>query len=258
MVGSGLPMQTSIDSVGRISRSPCEMLSVSGRGRRWTSPATVLGSSCSRRGAPRGWLMSRLCCRHRGHLYRRRRRLRNGRRGTSLTALALDTSVAIPLLVATHRAHAAVSRWCNGQDIALSGHAVAETYSVLTRLPGPASGADRRRPPARRAVRHAVAHGSDAAARLTEVLSRLGIAGGAVYDALVALVALAALEHGADLATRDARARATYEPSGYASSLPSDSTHPRSSSSGFAARTLTGAGERLLSDWPGGRRSPGA
>ena len=34
-------------------------------------------------------------------------------------------------------------------------------------------------------------------------LSRLGIAGGAVYDALVAL---AAKEHGAALATRDARA----------------------------------------------------
>jgi predicted nucleic acid-binding protein len=40
------------------------------------------------------------------------------------------------------------------------------------------------------------------------VLSRLGIAGGAVYDALVAL---AALEHGADLVTRDARAKATYD-----------------------------------------------
>jgi predicted nucleic acid-binding protein len=34
------------------------------------------------------------------------------------------------------------------------------------------------------------------------------IAGGAVYDALVAL---AAAEHGADLATRDARAKDTYD-----------------------------------------------
>jgi hypothetical protein len=50
--------------------------------------------------------------------------------------------------------------------------------------------------------------GSDAARRLPEVLSRFGIAGGAVYDALVAL---AATEHGATLATRDARARSTYE-----------------------------------------------
>lgn len=39
-------------------------------------------------------------------------------------------------------------------------------------------------------------------------LSRVGIAGGAVYDGLVAL---AAKEHGATLATRDARARGTYD-----------------------------------------------
>jgi predicted nucleic acid-binding protein len=49
---------------------------------------------------------------------------------------------------------------------------------------------------------------ADAVARLPETLSRLGIAGGAVYDALVAL---AAVEHGVSLATRDLRARATYE-----------------------------------------------
>jgi toxin FitB len=39
-------------------------------------------------------------------------------------------------------------------------------------------------------------------------LSELGIAGGAVYDALVGL---AAVDHGAMLATRDRRAAATYE-----------------------------------------------
>ncbi len=39
------------------------------------------------------------------------------------------------------------------------------------------------------------------------VLGWAGIAGGAVYDALVAL---AAVEHDADLATRDARATSTY------------------------------------------------
>jgi len=126
-----------------------------------------------------------------------------------LTALALDTSVAIALLVATHRAHAAVSRWCNGREVALSGHAVAETYSVLTRLPGDLrlAPADAARLLAERFVTPLLM-GSDVAARLPEVLSRLEIAGGAVYDALVAL---AALEHGADLATRDARARLTYE-----------------------------------------------
>jgi len=40
------------------------------------------------------------------------------------------------------------------------------------------------------------------------VLSGLGIAGGAVYDALVAL---AAQEHEVPLATRDARAQGTYD-----------------------------------------------
>ncbi|MEA2141978.1 MAG: hypothetical protein QOI64_408 [Solirubrobacteraceae bacterium] len=60
-----------------------------------------------------------------------------------MTTLALDTSVAIPLLVRTHREHAAVAGWWDGRD--------------------------------------------------------------------VALVALAAVEHDADLATRDVRAKATYE-----------------------------------------------
>jgi predicted nucleic acid-binding protein len=40
------------------------------------------------------------------------------------------------------------------------------------------------------------------------VLASAGIAGGAVYDALVGL---AAHEHGFTLVTRDARARSTYE-----------------------------------------------
>jgi hypothetical protein len=50
--------------------------------------------------------------------------------------------------------------------------------------------------------------GSEVFERFPDVLSRLGIAGGAVYDALVAL---AAVEHDAELATRDLRAKATYE-----------------------------------------------
>jgi hypothetical protein len=50
-------------------------------------------------------------------------------------ALATDTSVAGPLLVQTHAAHAAVVRWWAGRDVALSGHALVETYAVLTRLP---------------------------------------------------------------------------------------------------------------------------
>lgn len=124
-------------------------------------------------------------------------------------SLALDTSVAVPLLVQTHEAHAAVVRWWAGREVALSGHALAETYSVLTRLPG-----DVRMAPADAArlledrFSAPLLLGAQTALRLPEVLSQMGIAGGAVYDALVAL---AAVEHQVDLATRDARARDTYE-----------------------------------------------
>jgi len=126
-----------------------------------------------------------------------------------LTALALDTSVAIPLLVKTHREHAAIVRWCGSRELMLSGHAIAETYSVLTRLPG-----DLRISPidAARLVGDwfgaPLLLGGETAARVPEVLSELGIAGGAVYDALVGL---AAAEHDARLATRDMRAKPTYE-----------------------------------------------
>jgi toxin FitB len=123
--------------------------------------------------------------------------------------VAVDTSVAVPLLVRSHHDHTAVVRWWNGQEVALSGHALAETYSVLTRLPGDA------RLAATDAARllnvrfsAPLTLSSANARQLPDTLSRLGIAGGAVYDALVAL---AAKEHGVALATRDARARGTYD-----------------------------------------------
>jgi predicted nucleic acid-binding protein len=123
--------------------------------------------------------------------------------------IALDTSVAVPLLVQTHLAHAAVVRWWDGREVALCGHAVAETYSVLTRLPGDVrvAPADAARLLTERFAAPLLL-GPEVAGRLPDVLSKLGIAGGAVYDALVAL---AAAEHGAELATRDARAKTTYE-----------------------------------------------
>jgi len=91
----------------------------------------------------------------------------------------------------------------------LSGNALVETYAVLTRLPGDARLA-----------------AADATLLIDEnfmeplllstggvrnahrELASMGVVGGAVYDGLVAL---AAREHGAVLATRDARARSTYE-----------------------------------------------
>ena len=123
--------------------------------------------------------------------------------------VAVDTSVAVPLLVRSHLDHASVVRWWNGQELALSGHALTETYSVLTRLPGDArlAPADAARLLNARFSPPLMLSGSRTR-KLPDTLSRLGIAGGAVYDALVAL---AAKDHGAALATRDARARGTYD-----------------------------------------------
>ena len=127
-------------------------------------------------------------------------------------AVALDSSVAIPLVVARHTAHRVVTAWWRrlpSPDVALAGQALAETYSVLTRLPG-----DLRLLPqdAARLLSTRLAQpltlSSDTQQRLPEVLQGLGIAGGAAYDGLVGL---AAAEHGVPLATRDLRARNTYE-----------------------------------------------
>lgn len=122
---------------------------------------------------------------------------------------AVDTSVAVPLLVRSHTRHADVVRWWDGRELALSGHALAETYSVLTRLPGDArlSGPDAARLLDARFTAPLVLS-EPHAQQFHATLSRLGIAGGAVYDGLVAL---AAKEHDLALATRDARARGTYD-----------------------------------------------
>ena len=123
--------------------------------------------------------------------------------------VAVDTSVAVPLLVRSHLNHASMVRWWSGQELALSSHALIETYSVLTRLPGDArlAPADAARLLNARFPSPLLLSGS-LTRKLPDTLSRLGIAGGAVYDALVAL---AAKEHGTALATRDARARGTYD-----------------------------------------------
>jgi len=123
--------------------------------------------------------------------------------------VAVDTSVAVPLLVRSHQRHAEVVRWWDGQELALSGHALAETYSVLTRLPGDARLAadDAARLLDARFTAPLVLSGGHAR-KVHATLSRIGIAGGAVYDGLVAL---AAKELGVPLATRDARARGTYD-----------------------------------------------
>lgn len=98
----------------------------------------------------------------------------------------VDSSVAVPLVVADHDDHRAVGDAVGSRVLGLAGHAAFETYSVLTRLPPPA-----RRGPA--AVAWLLQQNfpatrflsGDAAAELFARLASVGIDGGAVYDALV-------------------------------------------------------------------------
>ncbi|WP_245642914.1 PIN domain-containing protein [Piscicoccus intestinalis] len=122
--------------------------------------------------------------------------------------VACDASVAVPLLVQTHEAHDRVAAWARGRDLALVGHALVETYSVLTRLPA----GIRLEPDDAAAVIDANFTVMDAAARegadAHRRLAAAGIAGGASYDGIVAM---AAADAGLGLATRDQRARGTYD-----------------------------------------------
>ncbi|QWT25468.1 PIN domain-containing protein [Subtercola sp. PAMC28395] len=108
-----------------------------------------------------------------------------------------------------HDAHDVVSAWAAGRVLGLSGHALVETYSVLTRLPG-----DSRVDSADAVLLiddNFPAHfalSAEATSTSHRELARHGVSGGATYDGLVAL---AAREHEAVLVTRDARARQTYE-----------------------------------------------
>jgi predicted nucleic acid-binding protein len=125
-----------------------------------------------------------------------------------MTIVAIDTSVAIPLLLKNHTAHDSVVAWWGHRELALCGHALIETYAVLTRLPGDARLdsvdadrliASRFSPPLLLSTRRM--------ASAPGVLSRAGVMGGAAYDGLIAL---AAIEHERVLATRDSRALGTY------------------------------------------------
>lgn len=116
--------------------------------------------------------------------------------------------------MAAHEAHAVVRTWARGRRLALSGHALPETYAVLTRLPGAArvSPSDAVQLIDENFPDH-LAVPPTSANRIHELVAGNGISGGAVYDAMVAL---AAREHGVTLVTRDARARGTYDAVGAA------------------------------------------
>lgn len=120
----------------------------------------------------------------------------------------VDTSVAVPLVVVDHEHHEQVWEELGSSNLGLAGHAQFETYSVLTRLPPPT-----RRTPAecqrlleRNFPASRYLSASQHAAALAQ-FAQLGIAGVAIYDALIGLVAL---EQGITLVTRDRRALDTY------------------------------------------------
>lgn len=135
-----------------------------------------------------------------------------------MTELAFDTSAAIPFLVRTHVAHSAVRDHAVGRTPALTTQSLAETYSVLTRLPGDARvGPDDAVRLIEANFQAVLAVPNDEQLTLPRVLADLEIAGGAVYDALVGLAARAA---SAPLLTRDARADGTYRSLGVVIEIP--------------------------------------
>lgn len=125
-----------------------------------------------------------------------------------MTRVAADSSVSVPYLMRSHESHHAVRRALTEYQLVLTGHSLAETYSVLTRLPG-----DARLAPAD-AVRLLDANfdppvlpAPETSTSLAAELAARGIAGGAVYDAQVGV---AARDSGLGLVTRDRRAATTY------------------------------------------------
>jgi predicted nucleic acid-binding protein len=128
--------------------------------------------------------------------------------------LLLDTSTAVALVLEDHARHRVVLDAVRGRRLGLAGHAWFETFSVLTRLP---PGLRRTPREAARLLRHnfpsTVFLDPRDSAALGEELARLGIGGGAVYDALVGAAARRA---GTRLLTADDRALSIYEALGIA------------------------------------------
>jgi predicted nucleic acid-binding protein len=124
--------------------------------------------------------------------------------------IAVDTSVAVAAALPWHEAHAAVRSALPRAKTRLIAQVAIETYSVLTRLPPPQH------------VPPAVAYEylskdfdlpplvlpAEGYERLLEHAAAEGIAGGALYDAVVAATAR---EAGVTLLTLDRRALPTYQ-----------------------------------------------
>jgi predicted nucleic acid-binding protein len=123
--------------------------------------------------------------------------------------IALDSSVVVASFGAWHEHHE-LARSVLSECPRLPAHTALEAYSVLTRLPDPF-----RAEPATVAeflkqtfTTPRLVLSDDEHSGFTGRLADLGIAGGAVYDALIAFTAEAA---GAELLTLDRRAMVTYQ-----------------------------------------------
>ncbi|HSH58597.1 MAG TPA: PIN domain-containing protein [Acidimicrobiales bacterium] len=123
---------------------------------------------------------------------------------------AVDTSVVVPAASPWHDGHARARAVCSG-DVRLPAHVAVETFAVLTRFPPPhrVSPSIARQWLARRFGNEPVVVFPAAGyPHLLDGVVSGGIAGVAVYDALVGATARAA---GAMLVTMDRRAARTYE-----------------------------------------------
>jgi predicted nucleic acid-binding protein len=122
--------------------------------------------------------------------------------------LTADTSVVVPALIQWHALH--VQAAVRLRDVRrLPGHALAEAFSVLTRLPMPRALTPLQ---ASQALLHSFPEESlslSPAGYATTMrrLADAGLGGGRIYDAIVAA---AAAEAGARLLTADRRAIPTY------------------------------------------------
>jgi predicted nucleic acid-binding protein len=125
-----------------------------------------------------------------------------------VTAVAVDSSIAVAALLSSHPEHGRCREAAAGA--AIPAHGLYETYSVLTRLPGAlrtpqtvALDSLRRWFPAPSVLSLPAGEESDALSDLATA----GVTGGAVYDGLIAWVAR---RHGIRLRSRDGRAARTY------------------------------------------------
>lgn len=122
--------------------------------------------------------------------------------------IAADSSVLVPALLAGHEFHEACYESAGLVDAAV-GHALVETFAVLTRLPQPYTVPPGQASAALRSYSSSVLvlPGDELAAAL-ERIAVARASGGAAYDALIAVTAA---HHGASLLTRDERAAEVYD-----------------------------------------------